>query len=150
MSVHHFRELGGAVLLLLGASAASGQVDRATLSGTVRDTSNALVPTASVTITNTATGVATRLTTTNEATYLVVDLAAGEYRVQVEAPGFRRAEQVVIVEVGQRARLDVVLSVAGVSETITVGCHAVARQWVAGGGRGRWSDGSVEIAAGDS
>ena len=108
------------LVLLLCASSAFAQVDRATLTGVVRDPSNAIVPKAKVTVSSLATGVATSATTTAEGTYLIVNLMPGEYLVQAEAQGFQRYEQTVQVEVGARARLDMSLAVGSIGETVRV------------------------------
>ena len=65
----------------------SAQVDRATLTGIVKDPSDAVIPGAQVTVTSLATGVVTKVTTNDEGTYLVLNLMPGEYLVQVEAAG---------------------------------------------------------------
>ncbi len=112
---------GVAVLLLVAIAApVSAQVDRATLTGIVRDPSNAVIPQAKVTVISIATGVTTTATTTSDGTYLVVNLLPGEYVVQAEAPGFQRFEQTVALELGARSRLDVSLPVGSVGETVTV------------------------------
>src|ERR1700730_595717 len=93
------------VLSVLGAAAsARAQVDRATLSGVVRDQTGAVVPNASVAVTTGATNVASRLKTNAEGAYLAVNLVPGTYLVEVEAPGFQKRSDAVILEVGQRAR----------------------------------------------
>jgi outer membrane receptor protein involved in Fe transport len=107
-------------LLLAFASAAFAQVDRATITGLVKDPSDAIIPGASITLTNLATGVPSKTTTNQDGTYLVVNLAPGEYLVQAEAAGFQRFEQTVRLETGQRARLDLSLPVGSVGETVTV------------------------------
>lgn len=109
------------LMLLLGCAAPlSAQVDRATLTGIIRDPSNAVIANAQVKVTNLATNAASTVATTGDGTYLVVNLAPGEYLVQVEAQGFQRFEQTVAVQVGARSRLDVSLAVGSVDETITV------------------------------
>jgi outer membrane receptor protein involved in Fe transport len=107
-------------LMLVSASSAAAQVDRATLTGVVTDPSDAVIPGAKVTVTNLATGVATTATTTSEGVYLVVNLAPGEYLVQAEAGGFQRFEQTVSLEIGARARLNLSLAVGSVGETVKV------------------------------
>ena len=107
-------------LILACASTALAQVDRATLTGIVKDPSEASIPGATVTVTNLATGIASKGTANQEGTYLVVNLAPGEYLVQAEAQGFQRFEQTVLLETGQRARLDLSLAVGSVGETVTV------------------------------
>src|SRR5215212_8862252 len=102
------------------SSAAYAQVDRATLTGIVKDPSAAVVATAKVMITSLATNSVATATTSNDGTYLVVNLAPGEYLVQVEAPGFQRFERTVALELGARSRLDVILAVGSIGETVTV------------------------------
>lgn len=107
-------------LILASATAAFAQVDRATLTGIVKDPSDAVIPGATVTVTNLATGIASKAAANSGGTYLVVNLASGQYLVQAEAQGFQRFEQTVVLETGQRARLDLSLAVGSLGETITV------------------------------
>src|SRR2546428_270594 len=109
-----------AVAVCCLAQTAFAQVDRATLSGIVRDPSGAVVPNGTVVVTSVATNVASRVKTTSDGNYLVVNLAPGQYLVDGEAPGFAKSTQAVILEVGQRARLDFNLGMSGVSESVTV------------------------------
>src|SRR5262245_52623729 len=109
-----------AALSLVVASNAVAQVDRATLTGIVKDPSDAIIPKATVTITSLATNVVTKVTTNDDGTYLALNLMPGEYLVQVEATGFQKFEQTVALSIGTRARLDVSLPVGTVGEMITV------------------------------
>jgi hypothetical protein len=112
-----------AVFIVLAHHSLSAQVDRATLTGIVKDSSEgggASVPGATVTVTNLATNVATDQQTTDTGTYFVVNLIPGEYRVEVELPGFKKTARTVTLDVGQRARLDFVLEVGMVTETLSV------------------------------
>jgi outer membrane receptor protein involved in Fe transport len=102
------------------AATAFAQVDRATLTGVVRDASEAVLPNAKVTVTSLGTGVSSTATTTNAGVYLVVNLMPGEYLVQAEATGFQRYEQVVSLELGARSRLDLSLAVGSIGETVKV------------------------------
>src|SRR5262245_15898397 len=61
---------------------AAAQVDRATLTGVVRDPSNAAVAGATVTITHLNTGLASSVVTSDEGIYLVVNLPPGEVIVE--------------------------------------------------------------------
>ena len=74
---------------------ASAQVDRATLTGVVRDPSNAVVASATVTITHLATGIESKSTTTTDGTYLAVNLPPGESLVEVQATGFQKFAQTI-------------------------------------------------------
>jgi len=107
-------------VFLLHAPDLSAQVDRATLTGIVRDPSDAVIPQAQVTVTNIANGVIAKTTTNNEGTYLVMNLLPGEYLVQAEMTGFQRFEQTIALEIGARSRLDISLPVGAIGEMVTV------------------------------
>ena len=118
------RTLHGTIALfavfLLHVPTASAQVDRATLSGVVRDTGGGVVPGATVTVTNVATNIESHQATSETGAYQVVNLVPGRYQVDVELSGFKKSSQVIALEVGQRARLDVELAVGSFSEVVTV------------------------------
>jgi hypothetical protein len=107
-------------VFLVYVPSVSAQVDRATLSGVVRDTGGGVVPGATVTVTNVATNIESHQVTTATGSYQVVNLVPGRYQVEVELAGFKKSSQVIALEVGQRARLDVELAVGGISEVVTV------------------------------
>jgi hypothetical protein len=110
-----------AMLCVLAMStAAFAQVDRATLTGTVKDSAGAVIPGATVTVTNVATNIAVTQQTTASGTYLVVNLIPGQYRVDVELGGFKKTSATVTLEVGQRARVDSELTVGDVKESVSV------------------------------
>ena len=115
------KRLVAAVALMLSVGAvAHAQVDRATLAGTIKDSTGAVIAGGTVTVTHIATNVATKAQTTKDGNYLVVNLAPGQYLVDAEAQGFQKATQSVILEVGQRGRLDITLGVGGLTESVTV------------------------------
>ena len=63
-----------ALLLLMTPAAALAQVDRATLTGTVKDAGGAVLPGATVSISNLATNVSSQQPTTETGSYLFVNL----------------------------------------------------------------------------
>jgi hypothetical protein len=89
--------------------------------GTVFDSSNAAVPAARISLTNTGTSV-TRMVVGNEhGDYILANLAPGTYRLVAEHDGFRRTlVDNVELFVNQTARLDVVLQVGAVAEVVEV------------------------------
>jgi Carboxypeptidase regulatory-like domain/TonB-dependent Receptor Plug Domain/TonB dependent receptor-like, beta-barrel len=107
-------------LLLVSAAGASAQVDRATVGGVIKDSGGAVVPGATVTLTNVSTGVVSTQTTGESGSYAFTNLIPSQYRVDVELAGFQKSSQTIVLEVGQRALLDVSLTVGAVNETITV------------------------------
>src|SRR5262245_37903520 len=79
------------------------QASSSTVRGTVTDTAGAVVPNASVKLTNTATNVA-RSTVTNEAgLYVFPGAIPGAYLVMVEAPGMQKFEGSLTVHLQQDA-----------------------------------------------
>ncbi len=109
-----------ALLALVAPSAALAQVDRATLSGTVKDSGGAVLPGATVSIKNLATNVASQQPTTETGSYLFVNLIPGKYQIDVELSGFKKSSQVVTLDVGARARVDASLEIGSFSETVKV------------------------------
>src|ERR1700727_1119409 len=86
------------VLALAVASAVFAQAPTGTISGTVTDASGAVVPSASITITNKATGIARVMNANTDGLYSAPSLLPGEYEVKAEMQGFRttvRAAQVL-------------------------------------------------------
>jgi len=106
--------------LLLISIPAHAQVDRAVLTGTVKDEQSAVIAGASISVRHSGTNVATRVVTTGAGVYLAPNLIPGTYTIQVEASGFSTQSRAVILEVGQRARLDFTLTVGSMSEAVTV------------------------------
>ena len=148
------RTLHGMLALIavffLHAPNASAQVDRATLSGVVRDTGGGVVPGATVTVTNLATNVESHQATTETGSYQVVNLVPGRYQVEVELSGFKKSSQVVTLEVGQRARLDVELAVGALHrDGHGRGDDAAAEHQRRDARHGRAADAGREPAAGD-
>ena len=76
-------------LVLLLSNPASAQSTTGTLRGQVLDPQGAVVPNAPVTVTNQDTGVTIRITTTSAGTYSVPSLIPGQYKITVEAKGFK-------------------------------------------------------------
>src|SRR3954451_24097950 len=115
-----------AVLLFLALSVvASSQTYLGRILGTVTDKSNAIVPKAKVSIVNVGTS-ATRNLETNEAgEYVAPNLAPGDYKVLVDAPGFKKVERAGIhLEVAKDARIDFQLQPGTETESITVTAEA--------------------------
>jgi hypothetical protein len=99
----------------------SAQTAAATLAGVVRDAQGAVVPHATVTATEIATGQSRQITTSDSGDYVITNLSAGTYKVEVSSPGFKtKVLQSVALQVNQTAQLDIALEVGSVSEQISV------------------------------
>jgi len=96
------------------------------ISGTVRDSTGAIVPTAQVSARHVATG-QVRSTRTNEnGFYLIANLPIGEYEITAEAAGFKKFVKTnVVVAVNARVAVDIALEVGDVTESVTVTADAV-------------------------
>ena len=77
------------LLVAIGTVGALAQAPVGTISGTVLDQSGAVVPNASVTIKNKATGSERKLSSDSEGNFAAPALQAGEYEVTAQAKGFR-------------------------------------------------------------
>jgi hypothetical protein len=109
--------------------AASAFAQEATIVGTVTDPSGAAVPNASITLTNTETGVTRTLPTSSDGQYVAPSLGIGHYSVRVTAAGFKAAEQKdLTLNVGDRTRVDFKLEVGSAQEQVTVEANAIAVQ----------------------
>ncbi len=102
--------------------------DTASLTGTVRDATGAVLPKASVVIKNIAQGTTRNLVTNSNGEYLAAALAPGQYNVTVSAPGFRKYQaEGVTLRVAQNARIDVTMAVGNVQEEVTVRGEGLAQ-----------------------
>src|SRR5215469_8077836 len=107
---------------LLAQAGATG-----TILGTVTDSTSAIVLNAKVTVTNTATNVDFRTTTSSAGDYNAPDLNPGTYKVTVEAPGFQKFITTgIVLTVNQRLRTDAQLKPGAVTETVETSAQAVS------------------------
>ena len=91
-----------------------------TIVGTVADSSGAVIPSVTITITNKATGVARTATANAEGYYSAPALPVGDYRVKAEAAGFRISERDTTVLVGSTVTVNVPMELGGNTEVVTV------------------------------
>lgn len=111
----------------LATAVAFGQaVDSQQISGTVTDSSGAVVADASVTVTNAGTGLTRAAKTNTDGNYIVLDLPIGSYSVTAAVSGFKTAIiHDIHVEVGGKPSVPIVLQVGAESESITVEADAI-------------------------
>jgi hypothetical protein len=109
------------LVVLLLAPAAYAQFDTATVVGTVKDNTGAVVPGATVTLSNLDTGIASTRVSDANGSFEFVTVRVGRYRVSAELQGFSIAvADNVAVTVGARQRVDLVLTPGNVTETVEV------------------------------
>jgi Carboxypeptidase regulatory-like domain len=111
-------------LVLLLCSAMFSQTITASLHGRATDNSGAVLPHATVTATNTETGLSRSATTDSNGEYSVASLPAGNYKVEVKAGTFRSQTRTIPLTVGESATLDFSLVPGQVEQQLTVTTEA--------------------------
>src|SRR5919106_1394372 len=107
--------------ILLGPADALAQQEAATVVGEVRDPSGAVVPNATVTVTNIDTNISVVTVTNDRGSYTVPNLRPGGYSVSAEAPGFSKiVRSGLTLQVAQVARVDVTLEARQLTEAVEV------------------------------
>ena len=105
------------------------QSERGTITGTVSDSTGAVVPGASVTVTNVATNVALIATTNQAGEYTLPGVAVGKYNLRVERQGFRAFVLTgITVDAATSVRGDATLEVGESRQTVEVQAAAVQLQ----------------------
>ena len=108
-------------ILLLSSSLVLGQFDSASVLGTVRDSTGAVVSGANVTLTNIETGISAQVSTTGTGEYEFPAVRVGQYKLTAEKQGFSKAgADNVAVNVSARQRVDLTLAPAQAAETVEV------------------------------
>jgi hypothetical protein len=103
------------------AAPLGAQEFRASITGVVTDPSGGVVPGAQVTVTNVATGVSSSTTTSATGDYTVLYLLPGEYRISVEAPGFKKlVREGIVLQTGDQLKLNLALDVGRAAQTVEV------------------------------
>jgi hypothetical protein len=110
-----------AIALLLTGAIASAQLSTAQLGGRVTDESGAVLPGATVTVTQTDTGFTRTDVTDGNGGYILSNLATGPYRLEVSLQGFRTYVQTgIVLQVNASPVVNVVLTVGSLEESVTV------------------------------
>ncbi|MGA7242940.1 MAG: carboxypeptidase-like regulatory domain-containing protein, partial [Terracidiphilus sp.] len=110
------------LVTILGVGSALAQVLYGSITGTVTDTSGAVVPNVPVTITNESTGEVRTTTANGEGNYTMLDVLPGPYTVAANpSANFAKfAQKGVQVEVNRAVRVDVALQLASVTTQVVV------------------------------
>src|SRR5207245_6820485 len=108
-------------LIALGACLSLAQTTTATILGTVKDTSGALVPGVSITVKHTESGLTRTVVSGERGGYNVPLLPVGAYEITTTMPGFKQIVRSGInLVVGQEAVIDLTLEVGAAAEQVTV------------------------------
>ncbi len=109
----------GAVLLLAAISSLA-QAPDGTITGVVTDSSGAVVPDASVVITDKATNTSRTLTSNGSGVFSAPALPPGDYEVRANMTGFRTTQRDAHVTAGSTTTVDMLMSVGESREVVTV------------------------------
>jgi hypothetical protein len=113
-----------ALVTFVVAGSAFAQQTESRILGKVLDSSNAALPGVTVTVMSLRTGAAREAITDVDGSYIVTNLGPGNYLVKAVLSGFQEQRREVVLGVGQVETVTLELSVAGVSEQITVSADA--------------------------
>ena len=108
------------LLAVLFVSSAWPQASTATVSGTVRDQTSAMIPNAAVTLTNTDTNTTSKTIANGTGFYLFSGLVPGPYLLTVQAVGMQKFEGALTVQVEQSVVVDVAMRVGQTTAEVSV------------------------------
>jgi Carboxypeptidase regulatory-like domain len=110
------------LMLTLGLAIEAGaQAERASVVGTIKDKTGAVVPGVEVTVNNERTNSSISVPTDDSGNYAAFNLVPGSYTISAQLAGFsRQVFKGFVLQVGQVARLDMVLEVGAVAQEIEV------------------------------
>ncbi len=101
------------------------QTITASLEGVVKDTSGAVVQGARARIAHAGTNAGVEVISGEDGRFLAPALPAGPYTVTLEAPGFKKVQRSgIVLQVNQAARIELVLEIGDVTDTVKVTAEA--------------------------
>jgi hypothetical protein len=120
---------------LLTSSVALAQETRSTILGTVKDSSGAVIPGATVEINNNDTNTTARIATNESGYFEAPYLLPGNYDIMVSASGFKKnVQRGFVLRVNSRVNVDVTLEVGAASESVVVTANAALLETTNGSG----------------
>ena len=119
-SLGMFRSFLTMLAVVVLAGLAFGQLESGSISGTVRDSSGAVIPSAKLTITSAATSAVRTANSDNSGVYTITGLEPGLYEMKVSQNGFGDFKQKFSISPGVRSSLDPTLAAAGTETVIEV------------------------------
>jgi hypothetical protein len=104
-----------------------GQFETASVLGTIRDPTGAVIRGGNVTLSNTKTGISVSTQTDGAGNYIFLNVRIGSYRVKAESPGFKTSvAEDFTVTVSARQRVDLTLAVGDASQSVEIRDAAAA------------------------
>jgi len=119
-AAHRFSAVSALALWLFG-SVAHAQVTATELRGTVRDTSNAVVPNAALKVRDTATGIEKTTVSGPDGGFLFPNLLSGVYALTASLAGFQtQTIERIVIDTGRTTDISVVMEVGAANVTVEV------------------------------
>ncbi|MGO9936187.1 MAG: carboxypeptidase regulatory-like domain-containing protein [Terracidiphilus sp.] len=113
--------LGSILILALASVQCRAQATQGAVIGSVKDAAGAVIPNATITLTYAEEGTVRTIKSNSVGDYRFLDAKAGHYTVEVEAPGFEKWSATgVTLEVRQELRVDAILAVGAVQQSVQV------------------------------
>jgi hypothetical protein len=113
--------VSGILFLLICTTVLNAQVDTASIVGTIKDPSGAVIHGAKVTVKNAATGETQTVTVGESGTYVFPYLRVGTYSVSVDVAGFKQAERTgITLNVQDRKQVDIEMQLGANVEKVKV------------------------------
>src|SRR5882724_747694 len=107
--------------LALSSTILLGQSGNSTISGTVKDASDAVVPEARIQIVNVETGVKSETTSNSSGLYRVSSLVPGSYKIETDAQGFDHLSRgPIVLQVSQTLSIDLVVQIGAQSAAVNI------------------------------
>jgi len=118
----------GLLMVIMTFCVAAWAQDTASITGTVTDASGAAIPNAQVAVSNAAMGISRTAATNGSGDFLFASLPIGSYDLTVTSTGFKKYEaKGVVLNVGEKARVNIALEVGAASTEIIVEGSQVAQ-----------------------
>lgn len=118
-----FRHFGAAIIftVLLSFSVAQAQTSSGRISGTITDSTGAVVPNANVTVSDAGTNLSRTATTDESGFYTLTNLPVGTYSVSIEVPNFKKSIKTEnVLNADGRLTIDFTLETGQISEVVEV------------------------------
>ena len=125
MSGSIFLRLALVSIALLTPQLVRAQPGSSVIAGTVRDSSGASIPDATIRVVNEGTGAVLELITSDQGSYRAVALQAGPYRVETTLDGFETPARRIVLDANQTLEVDIALTPSRITESVVVTARRV-------------------------
>src|SRR5262245_13536908 len=119
-----FRHVVTLVVILASLQVSVWGQGSGSITGVVRDSTQAAIPSVAVKIVNTQSGVVTNIVTNETGSYRANSVSPGIYRIEASLPGFTTAVREATVSTGDVVAVDLILQVGQQEQSVNVVAEA--------------------------